>query len=226
MSTEVNYNMLVPLLTWSSASSDPLLQSRLTFNASALSSLQQSNLTLVLAIGHPQCGKSTVLDSLLPASREVFRSLQVEDAAGVFISTESVKVGDNNVVLMEMTGIDFKHSEQAKKLLYVLLPVCSGVVACLEKTDLMKNLNQLLEVNQAVESDGRAMGRCQFLTMIEGASLLTGRPQYHRPRVRPGQREGLRLWKRGLFRSADRRRKGLHGSVCLGRETVQGGFYE
>ena len=168
--------MLAPLLTWSSsAPANPLSESGLILSAETLSSLKQVYATPVLVIGHPQCGKSSVLDSLLPGQREVFRSSQMEDISGVFACSETAKIGDKNALLMEMTGIDFKDPESAKKLLYVITSVCSGVVVCLENTAMLKNLTQLLEVSQAVEGDGRAQCRCQFIAMVESQSHLTGR---------------------------------------------------
>lgn len=168
--------MLAKLLTRPSSSpADPLLELRLQLSAETLLSLRESNVTPVLAIGHSQCGKSAVLDSLLPGQREVFQSSQMDDISGVFTYSETVEIGDKHVLLMEMTGIDFKDPEPAKKLLYVIASVCSGVVVCLENTAMIKNLTQLLEVYQAVEGDGRTQGRCQFIVMVESQSILTSR---------------------------------------------------
>ena len=61
---------------------------------------------------------------------------------------------------------DFKESEQEAPLCVV--SCLHGVVVCLEKTDLMKSLNQEVESN----------GSLPVLTMIEGASMLTGRQNW------------------------------------------------
>ena len=127
----------------------PLLQSHIP--TSALSSLRQPSVILVLAIGHSSAEKALCWTAC--CQRTGKSSDRCKWKICVFISTESVNIGDNNVILMGMASTLKTQSRLRSSL-------C--VVSCLQwssglsrKDRLMKNLNQLLEVNQWKAIEGQ-----------------------------------------------------------------------
>ena len=120
---------------------------RLEVNEETLRVLQTrfkdcKSLSPFLVIGHPQSGKSALLDAILEDEVH-FRNLPDEE--GLYIWPKPVQRGSKSLLLMEMSGIYFAHSSEATLKLAAIAQALSAVCGiCLEKASFFDNLSTLI----------------------------------------------------------------------------------
>ena len=129
----------------------------LLLNEEVLSALQinfksRCDICPFLVLGHPQSGKSTLLDALLGQEGE-FTSAEGE---GLYVWPYPLDCSGTEVLLMEMNGSLFASRNDsaetlaeiatAKKLATIALAVSAVCGVCLEKTLFFANLNHILEL--------------------------------------------------------------------------------
>lgn len=122
-------------------------ENRLEVNEATLSIIQTAfktceSLSSLVILGHPQSGKSALLDAIL-ASGAHFTDLPDEE--GLYIWPNPVQAGCQSLLLMEMSGIYFVSPSEATLKLAAISQALSAVCGiCLEKASFFDNLNSLL----------------------------------------------------------------------------------
>ena len=126
-----------------------------------------TNICSFLVLGHAQCGKSDLLDTVLEEDSQ-FCSIEGEE--GLYVWPHPFNYSGVNVMLMELSGLNFpKRSASMDKLAAVAMALSSVCGICLEGGSFFTNLNSLLKLGDIAR--GLLSPPSKYLVFVESREM-------------------------------------------------------